>query len=64
MTLDRIVRHIKKVREYDISGAIPIAWASVTYPQKSEDQQAGRIGVRSNRLTRHISILTTISDRQ
>jgi len=63
MALDRIVRHVKKVREYDIQGVTPIAWASVTYPQKSEDQKAGRVGVRNNRLTRHITILTTISDR-
>ena len=60
MTLDRVVRHIKKVREYDIQGLTPIAWASVTYPQKSHEQSAGRIGVRSNRLTRHTEIYTTV----
>lgn len=60
MPLDRIVRHIKKVREYDIQGITPIAWASVTYPQKSERQSAGHIGVRNNRLTRHTEIFVTV----
>jgi len=58
MTLDRVVRHIKKVRIYEDS--VPLVWASVTYPQKSTSQSAGRIGVRNNRLTRHTAVHYTV----
>jgi len=58
MTLDSVVRHIKKVREY--TGLVPTAWASITYPQKSTYQSAGRIGVRNNRLTRHVQVHYTV----
>jgi len=58
MRLDRVVRHIKKVRIYEDS--VPLVWASVAYPQKSTYQSAGRVGVRNNRLTRHVQVHYTV----
>jgi len=58
MGLDRVVRHILKVREY--TGVQPTAWASTSYPQRSTYQSAGRMSLRNNRLTRHVQVHYTV----
>ncbi len=56
MGLDRVVRHISKVRLY--TDLVPTAWASLSYPQRSTSQSAGRMSLRNNRLTRHVQVHT------